>query len=76
MPWCEACSRFWNPNSLPADGSCPSCARDMTPAAGEEAEAPHTRVDLKELAGEEGRAPWHFKLLVAAVVLYLGWRLF
>ena len=20
------------------------------------------------------RAPWHFKLLVAAVVLYLGWR--
>jgi hypothetical protein len=20
------------------------------------------------------RAPWHFKLLVVAVVLYLGWR--
>jgi hypothetical protein len=23
----------------------------------------------------EPRAPWHFKLLVAAVVVYLGWRL-
>ncbi len=21
------------------------------------------------------KAPWHFKLLVAAVVVYLGWRL-
>jgi hypothetical protein len=23
----------------------------------------------------EVRAPWHFKLLVAAVCVYLGWRL-
>ena len=23
----------------------------------------------------EARAPWHFKLLVAAVCVYLGWRL-
>ena len=29
---------------------------------------------MRELAGEQGRAPWHFKLLVAAIVLYLGWR--
>jgi hypothetical protein len=26
-----------------------------------------------EPAGPQ-RAPWHFKLLVVAVVLYLGWR--
>ncbi|MBI2704271.1 MAG: hypothetical protein HYX32_03115 [Actinobacteria bacterium] len=25
MPWCEGCSKFWNPNSMPPDGSCPSC---------------------------------------------------
>jgi hypothetical protein len=26
-----------------------------------------------EQAGAQ-RAPWHFKLLIVAVVLYLGWR--
>ena len=26
-------------------------------------------------APPELKTPWHFKLLVAAVVLYLGWRL-
>ncbi len=31
-------------------------------------------IDLKALAGENGRAPWHFKLLVVAVVAYLLWR--
>jgi hypothetical protein len=25
MPWCEPCGRFYNPNSLHEDGSCPSC---------------------------------------------------
>ena len=27
MPWCEDCDKFWNPNSLPPDGTCPSCGR-------------------------------------------------
>ena len=26
-------------------------------------------------AADEPRAPWHFKLMVAAVGLYLAWRL-
>jgi uncharacterized paraquat-inducible protein A len=56
MPWCEACSKFWNPNTLPPDGTCPTCGRVI-------AEPPDTSV------------PWHFWLLVGAVVLYLGWRL-
>lgn len=25
MPWCEPCGRFFNPNSLHPDGSCPVC---------------------------------------------------
>ncbi|MEY4130203.1 MAG: hypothetical protein RLZZ31_327 [Actinomycetota bacterium] len=56
MPWCEDCSKFWNPNSVSADGSCPSCGR---------------------LIGEPDQVrkiPWHFWLLVVALVLYLGWR--
>lgn len=27
MPWCEDCSKFWNPNTLPPDGTCPTCGR-------------------------------------------------
>lgn len=35
MPWCEDCAKFWNPNSMPPDGTCPSCGRMI-------AEAPET----------------------------------
>ena len=34
-------------------------------------------LDLKSLArstGEAEKAPWHFKLLVAALIVYLSWR--
>jgi hypothetical protein len=27
VPFCEDCSKFWNPNSLPPDGTCPTCGR-------------------------------------------------
>ena len=63
MPHCDTCDRFYNPNSLKTDGSCPVCGRPV----GEPREAKLTRFET------EG-APWHFKLLVAATVLYLGWR--
>jgi hypothetical protein len=55
VPWCEDCSKFWNPNTLPPDGTCPTCGRVI-------AEPPATKV------------PWHFWLLVGALVVYLGWR--
>lgn len=35
-------------------------------------------LDLRALAaegGDDAKAPWHFKLLVAGVTLYLGWRI-
>jgi len=53
MPWCDDCSRFFNPNSLGEGGDCPNCGRVLV---------------------EPARAPWHFKLLVIAAVVYLGWR--
>ncbi len=65
MPWCDDCAKFWNPSSVGTDGKCPTCGRQL---------ADPRKVDLKELAGEEGKAPWHFKLLIAAIVAYLGWR--
>jgi len=60
MPWCETCSRFLNPNSLGPDGSCPTCGRVVAEPGD---------------AQEQVKAPWHFKLLLVAVVIYLGWRL-
>lgn len=53
MPWCEECSKFWNPTSMNADGTCPTCGRTIVAPA---------------------KTPWHFKLLMAALVLYLGFR--
>ena len=53
MPWCEQCSRFWNPTSMGTGGECPTCDRVIAAPA---------------------RAPWHFKLLVVALVAYLAFR--
>ena len=58
MPWCDDCNRFWNPNTMGEGGSCPTCGRVIGSAT----------------TTDEAKAPWHFKLLVAATVAYLGWR--
>ncbi len=63
MPWCEDCSKYWTPTALDSDGTCPTCGRDLS--------ADVARTDA---AIEEEQAPWHFKILVVALVLYLGWR--
>jgi hypothetical protein len=60
MPWCEDCSRFFTPPSMNADGTCPSCGRAL--------------VDPGAVTTDAPRAPWHFKLLVAALIVYLTWR--
>jgi len=31
MPWCDDCQRFWNPNTMPVDGACPTCGRVLAP---------------------------------------------
>ena len=81
MPWCETCSKFWTPSSMKPDGACPTCGRVLArpehPVSDEKpAPIDPKDLDLKELAGENAKVPWHFKLLVAALVLYLAWRLF
>ncbi len=70
-----------------ADGACPTCGKVLASPPiphepddqpGPEADSPKvvtgSTVDVRELAGESGRAPWHFKVLVGLVVIYLGWR--
>lgn len=65
MPWCETCDRFYNPNTLLADGTCPTCGRQV--------DAPSHAVTTAETPASG--APWHFKLLIVATAVYLSFRL-
>jgi hypothetical protein len=66
---------------METDGTCPTCGRPIDVAGQRLQERVAAaidadgKVDVRALAGQEARTPWHFKLLVVAVVLYLGWRL-
>jgi hypothetical protein len=64
MPWCTDCDRFYNPNTLAADGRCP----DGHPV-GDVEEQPEK---LRRFSDEP--APWHFKVLIGATAVYLGFR--
>ncbi len=63
MPWCEPCAKYLAPSAVNADGSCPSCGESISAVEKKAA----------EVAAEES-TPWHFKLLVGMLVIYLGWR--
>jgi hypothetical protein len=60
---------------MTTDGRCPECSSEMeTPNISGTVTADN--LDLKKLAGlEDEKLPWHFKLLVALLCLYLGWRI-
>jgi len=63
MPWCEDCEHYWAPSAMTPDGRCPDC--------GAELETPQL---TRDEAAEDEKAPWHFKLLVVMVVVYLVYR--
>jgi hypothetical protein len=67
------------------DGTCPTCGRGVAANLREAVANEHadrvahveknlTLGDVKRLAGQEAKAPWHFKLLMVALAGYLGWR--
>ena len=64
MPWCDDCAKFWSPPSL-RDGTCPACGAALETPPGAAA---------SDDGGARQAAPWHFKLLLVALVLYLGYR--
>ncbi len=50
---------------------CDDCSRFYTPTSmGEDGECP----TCGRVIGDVPPVPWHFKLLLAATVVYLGWR--
>ncbi len=73
MPWCEPCARYLAPSAVNEDGSCPKCS-NMIDAPRQIPVRGGLRIkELTEVADDE-KAPWHFKLLVTGLILYLGWR--
>lgn len=76
MPWCEPCARYLTQSSVRDDGSCPECGTpvEFTTVNGDRITA--ETLDLRSLAGKDDeRLPWHFKLLVGLLCIYLGWRI-
>ncbi len=75
MPWCEDCAKYFAPSSMTESGACPSCGRQL-----ERQQVTSRNIDLKRLAAGENpdtddvSAPWHFKLLMVLLAVYLGWR--
>jgi hypothetical protein len=75
MPWCEDCAHYWAPSAMNEDGSCPKCGVVL------ESQQPITakNVDVRKLAAGDDdtdvKAPWHFKLLMVLLAVYLGWRI-
>lgn len=52
---------------------CDDCDKFQPPTDLDEAGA---CPDCGTVVGEAPKVPWHFKLLVVALVIYLGWRAF
>ncbi|MEZ5341623.1 MAG: hypothetical protein R2706_09255 [Acidimicrobiales bacterium] len=62
MPWCDTCDHYVKPEDVDDGGKHSEC--------GSEVDVADQRVEMAS-----PRAPWHFKLMVVLLVLYLGWRL-
>jgi hypothetical protein len=70
MPWCEPCQHYYAPSAMTPEGHCPRCGNDLLAPDPEPVEGEDR---ASEDAGSEG-VPWHFKLMVVLLVIYLGWR--
>ena len=66
------------PSALKTDGTCPKCGKFATETS-INGRVTARNLDLKKLAQsgevqEDVSIPWHFKVLVGLLVIYLSWR--
>ena len=66
------------PSALKTDGTCPKCGKLVTETT-INGRVTARSLDLKKLAQsgevqEDVSIPWHFKVLVGLLVIYLSWR--
>lgn len=79
MPWCAACDRFLSPSTVRVDGSCPNCGRVVDagrarrPASAFEADGAPATPTVED---PPEPVPWHLKLLLVALAVYLAYRAF
>lgn len=56
-------------------GHCPDCG-ELIQVTNVSGRVTADELDLKKLAGLDGeKTPWHFKLLVSLLCIYMGWRI-
>lgn len=63
MPWCGTCDHYLAPPAVNVDGTCPACGRAV--------DAGGAKVAVEEAPSG---LPWHLKLMLAALAIYLGYR--
>ncbi len=73
MPFCDACARHWTPTSMRPDGSCPTCGQVLELRRPVAAPGPVTSAETDDGVAPP-KAPWHFKVMLLALALYLAWR--
>ncbi len=77
MPWCPTCHRFLSPPTVQRDGTCPTCGH---PVDAGHAHPANTTTEPSVPPGSPDRdepldpVPWHFKLMLGALAVYLGYR--
>jgi len=54
------------------DGSCPTCGAVLDLPPPRVCESAEARAPEEEVA--HPKAPWHFKVLLSVLVVYLAWR--
>jgi rRNA maturation protein Nop10 len=71
VPWCTDCDRYLAPPTVRTDGTCPTCGRPVDVAA--PAQSAHTPASPAR-SDTLPPVPWHFKLMLCALAVYLGYR--
>jgi hypothetical protein len=78
VPWCPTCDRFLSPSTVHHDGTCPTCGRTVEPGHAHTTTAvdPNTPDKPTDRDDALDPVPWHFKLMLGALAIYLGYRAF
>lgn len=88
VPWCPECDRFLSPATVTPAGGCPRCGFPVEPGRARvpEPDAADAADEGDDGGGDDGGhgddgdglppVPWHLKLMVGALAVYLGWRAF
>ncbi len=76
MPWCVTCDRFLSPSTVHANGTCPTCGRVVDAGRARAATTLDAPVATAGGDNEAVPVPWHLKLLLVALAIYLAYRLY